>query len=144
MPLSNQWKRTENELSKLAQVPLVPLYVVIDMMVAPVIPFDNAYSWFVNKGVDAKKAWYEKVSPGWDKTYLTKKGQMLGLILQAYQGKGSILKKVSKNSGRSLKETIRLVKLHNAVGYKLCRNPQITIKEFTQVLKKSNKIQSGY
>ena len=124
MPLSNQWKRSPDDFKKLAQVPIVPLYVVIDMMVAPIIPFDNAYKWFVNKGVDAKRAWYEKVSPGWDKKYLTEKGQMLGLILQAYQGKGTLLSKVSKSSGRSLKQTARLIKLHNAVGYKLCRNPQ--------------------
>ena len=67
------------------------------MMVAPVIPFDNAYKWFVNKGVDAKRAWYEKVSPGWDKKYLTNKGKMLGLILQAYQGKGQLLSKLLDN-----------------------------------------------
>ena len=144
MPLTNTWKRSPDDINKLVQFPIVPLYVVIDMMIAPVIPFDNAYKWFVNKGVDAKRAWYEKVSPGWDKKYLTKKGQMLGLILQAYQGKGTLLSKVSKNSGRGLKQTARLIKLHNAVGYKLCRNPQITIKEFTKILKKGSKIQGSY
>ena len=64
---------------------------------------------------------------------------MLGLILQAYQGKGQLLSKVSKDVGRSVKKTARLIKLHNAVGYKLCRNPQLTIKEFTKILKKNKK-----
>ena len=139
MPVTKQWQRSPDNLSKLAQVPLVPLYVVIDFMVAPVIPFDNAYKFFVNKGIDAKRKWYEKVSPGWNQKYLTQKGQMLGLILQAYQGKGQLLSKVSKDVGRSVKKTARLIKLHNAVGYKLCRNPQLTIKEFTKILKKNKK-----
>ncbi len=136
MPTTKVWERTENELSKVLQIPLVPLYVAIDFMVAPIIPFDNAYSWFVNRGVAVRKAWYEKVSPGWDKNYIKSKGRMLGLILEAYQGKGSLLSKVSKNAGRSLKETKRFVKLHNAVGFKLCRNPQLSIDDFTKILKK--------
>ena len=136
MPVTKQWQRSPDSLGKLAQTPLIPLYVVIDFMVAPVIPFDNAYKWFVNKGIDAKRKWYEKVSPGWDEKYLRNKGQMLGLILQAHQGKGQLLSKVSKDVGRSVKKTARLIKLHNSVGYKLCRNPQITVKEFTKILKK--------
>ena len=144
MAVTENWKKTKNELSKLAQVPLVPLYVVIDMMVAPIIPFDNAYSWLVNKGVDARKAWYEKVSPGWDKNYIKSKGQMLGLILEAYQGKGELLSKVSKKAGRSVKDSIRLIKLHNAVGFKLCRNPQISVDDFTKILKKGKKPSSQF
>jgi len=139
MPLSTKWKKTDNELSKLAQVPLVPLYVVVDMMIAPIIPFDNAYSWFVNKGVDARKAWYEKVSPGWDKEHIKNKGQMLALISESMQGGGDFLSKVSKLAGRSVKETRRLVKLHNAGGYRLCRNPQLTIPDFVKILKKGKK-----
>jgi hypothetical protein len=137
MAMSENWKSTENQLSKLVQVPLVPLYVVIDMMVAPIIPFDNAYSWFVNKGVETRKAWYEKVSPGWDKKHIENKGRMLALILQAYQGKGSFLSKISKKAGRSVKETVRLVKLHNAVGFKLCRDPQLSLDDFSKILKKN-------
>ena len=136
MPLSKAFQRSPDSLKKLAQIPIVPLYVVIDMMVAPIIPFDNAYKWFVNRGIKAKRTWYEKVSPGWDKNYISSKGKMLGLILESYQGKGKLLSKVSKQAGRSVKETARLVKLHNAVGYKLCRNPQISIKDFSKILKK--------
>ena len=136
MALSDNWKNSKDGLTKLAQIPIVPLYVVIDMMVAPIIPFDNAYSWFVNKGVKARKAWYKKVSPGWDKDYISSKGRMLGLILEAYQGKGQLLSKVSKKAGRSVKKTARLIKLHNAIGYKLCRSPQISVDDFTKILKK--------
>ena len=136
MALSDNWKNSKDGFAKIAQIPIVPLYVVIDMMVAPIIPFDNAYSWFVNKGVKARKAWYKKVSPGWDKDYISNKGRMLGLILEAYQGKGQLLSKVSKKAGRSVKKTARLIKLHNAVGYKLCRNPQISVDDFTKTLKK--------
>jgi len=58
MGITTAWENEPNELKKIIQIPLVPLYVIIDLVSAPLLPFINAYELFHNTGVDARRAWY--------------------------------------------------------------------------------------
>ena len=58
MGITTAWENEPSELKKIIQIPLVPLYVIIDLVSAPLLPLINAYELFHNTGVDARRAWY--------------------------------------------------------------------------------------
>jgi len=54
MGITRKWEKEPNELKKVIQIPLVPLFVMLDLVSVPLLPFVNAYEFFYNRSIDAE------------------------------------------------------------------------------------------
>ena len=56
MGITRKWENEASPLKKFVQVPLVPLYVMLDLATAPLVPFANVYEFIHNQRVNVTNA----------------------------------------------------------------------------------------